>query len=374
MSGQGIRCLSRLNSARRQASTSSYSVDSCPFRIFAKKHPEVAKLVLQPPLFDGVSSSVPFDHSGVCYRGESLESYMKWRGWDSNINSIFEEHNLEADLVGPAIGLVSHPLTFPLTLGRHATHFVQQSNKVIGKNERKRNPARICCIGARSECTLPDEYWKEFLVMTSSYMNSLKYDNQRDQRELFNQTFEWVIDFVGPDVPKQMSSKTISLYSDQDKKPGRLQHSLTMNYHTSFLHQLVLSLLKQLHIEDGNGDLKSKVDRLQRIQQHWDGFFLFNPGLGHPNLAKDWESTIKFVLKTNRPVLLTAHSTMDASRDWSVLQNRSEIQTSSSGIDIGYQLNPYASRMEFIDPFPTDKQLIHVVRPNHSVLLLNGIS
>ena len=337
----------------------------------------MARLVLEPPLFNGVLEPASFDRNGVCYPGESLESYMKWRGWDSNINRILERHNVEADLAGSAIGLLSHPLTFPLTLGRHAKHFLHRSNETIRKSEsgRKQNSARICCIGARSECTLPDEYWKEFLIMASARVNLQKcedYGLETDQMKPLNenQSFEWLIDFVGPDVPKQMTTKTISLCSDYDEKQIHLQHSLTINYHTSFLHQMVLSLLKNLHIDNANSDLRTKAGRLQRMKRHWDGFVLFNPGLGHPNLAKDWESTIKFVLQTNKPVLLTAHSTIDASRDLSVLQDRCEVQ----GIDVGYQLNPYASRMEFVDPFPTDTQLLHVVRPNHSLLLLNGVS
>jgi hypothetical protein len=284
---------------------------------------------------------------------------MKWRGWDVNIKRVLEEHNLGDELVESAIGLTSHPLTFPLTLGRHVKYIPQIGSRIDKKTY------RICCVGARSECTLPDEYWKEFLVMAS--VGDLQCNNDAGLNNS-GQAVHWVIDFVGPDVPKQLQTKTISLFDVKEEQQTRVQHSLTMNYHPSFLHEIILQLLKQLH---SRADM-TKNDRLETIRQHWDAFVLFNPGLGHPSLAKDWESTMKFLLKTEKQILLTAHSEVDALRDLQVLQS-SEEGASRNDIDVGYQLNPYASRMEFVDPFARDQESVHTVRPNHSVIHLDRL-
>eukprot|EP00804_Cyclotella_cryptica_P004373 CCRYP_006784-RA/>CCRYP_006784-RA protein AED:0.43 eAED:0.43 QI:0/-1/0/1/-1/1/1/0/219 len=182
--------------------------------------------------------------------------------------------------------------------------------------------------------------------------------------------FEWIIDFVGPDVPTLMKSKSISLFNDSELHSSP-QCSLTMNYHTSFLHDLILQLLKESYARTTTTNSPPNIDVLEAIQQHWDGFVLFNPGLGHPNLANQWESTFKFLCKTNKPILLTAHSANDAHRDRMVIKKICEMKMRMEmGFD-GYLVNPYASRMEFVDPFQTgDDDLVHVVQPNYSVLLL----
>lgn len=359
---------STVKAAHRHHSTTSYSIENCPLRSFAKNHPEVARLVLNPPPFTDVQFA-SFDLSNTSYEGESLEGYLKWRGW-ADIKPVLDEHGLSNE-VGSAVGLISHPLTFPLTLGRHVTHFVQEqaiaeSHYSMGKDER---PHRICCVGARSECTLPDDYWREFLVMSSAGAFRGINEATRSSRGPPSPV-DWVIDFVGPDVPKQLQTKTISLDVTEELQP-RIRHSLTMNYHTSFLHKLILQLLKQLH----STTKITKIDRLETLQQYWDAFVLFNPGLGHPNLARDWESTIDFLLRTKKPILLTAHSEKDALRDLQALRDRiSEEGSTQPAINAGYQLNPYASLMKFRDPFASDNDPVHIVRPNHSVLLLNADS
>ena len=157
---------------------------------------------------------------------ENLEDYLQWRGWD--VEGTLDEHKLGDDLVNSAVGLLSHPLTFPLTLGRHVKAFSPSQSNVDGQQSEKRH-MRLCCVGARSECTLPDDFWREFIV---SAMSNLA---QNDSEEL-EQPFEFTIDFVGPDVASHLESKTISLF-DNDDHP---KQQLTMNYHSSFLHEVVL--------------------------------------------------------------------------------------------------------------------------------------
>ena len=71
---------------------------------------------------------------------------------------------------------------------------------------------------------------------------------------------------------------------------------------------------------------------------------------------------------TGKPILLTVHSTIDAKRDHDMLKKI----ICEDGRSLDYNVNPYASRMEFVDPFssPSESQ-VHVVRPNHSYLMLH---
>ena len=102
-------------------------------------------------------------------------------------------------------------------------------------------------------------------------------------------------------------------------------------------------------------------------------FVLFNPGCGHPNLKKKWEPTLKFILKTGKPILFTAHSAIDAERDRNVLEKLlvDEAEHTTYGGMVEYKVNPYASRMGFVDPFPSSDDIsVHIVRPNHSIFVL----
>jgi len=151
-----------------------------------------------------------------------------------------------------------------------------------------------------------------------------------------------------------------------------------MNYHISYLHDVILKLLKSLHGHQKN-NLQSSSERTKKIRNIWDGYVLFNPGIGHPNLKKDWVPTLKFLIETKKPILFTAHSKIDADRDSKVLEkiliNDDEEDGDSNDRIVEYKTNPYASRMKFVDPFPTspnaDDTSFHLVRPNDQILLLN---
>ena len=294
----------------------------------------------------------------------SLENYLRWRGWD--IERVLREFKLGDDLAPSAAGLLSHTLTFPLTLGRHASEF--SSSLLGGKGH-----LRICCVGARAECTLPDDYWREFLVA------AMHADNADNANEQSKRSFHCTIDFVGPDVPSHLESNTISLVDSDDDACAQQQwteYTLTMNYHTSFLHEVVLKFLKSSRASNGIGGDVQASDGIERIRRFWDGYALFNPGIGHPNLQKQWGPTLKFLLGTGKPTLFTAHSSIDAERDRAVLEKLlvGAADNCSRGGSVEYSMNPYASRMGFVDPFSSASEDStpgdNIVRPNHSAFML----
>jgi splicing suppressor protein 51 len=129
--------------------------------------------------------------------------------------------------------LVSHVLSAPLTLGYH---FPSQTPSL-----------RICVVGARAEATLPLDYWREILVASN-----MKNDSP----------LTWGLDFVGPDVVA-------------------VQNHVTLKHDTSSL------TISWLH----SGYLHDMTDK-----PLWDGFVLFNPGLGHDRLQQGWLPTLEFLL------------------------------------------------------------------------------
>ncbi|KAL9179658.1 hypothetical protein ACHAXT_008948 [Thalassiosira profunda] len=274
---------------------------------------------------------------------DTLEHFLQWRGWD--VDGILREYDLSSTETDAAVGLLSHPLTFPLTLGRHLQALLPETPSPDVKKQ-----IRLCCVGARAECTLPDDFWRELLVAAVSLNDHC--------------SLHCTIDFVGPDVPKHLtSSKTISLIDGDGCGEQQPTYELTLNYHTSFLHEVVLKLLKSSHATNA----ESSFDRTEQIRQFWDGFVLYNPGLGHPNLSGQWEPTLKFLVGTGKPLLLTAHSTLDAERDRMVLET---LLAERGDVLVQYKANPFASRMSYADPFGTEGGEVHIVRPNHSVLFL----
>jgi hypothetical protein len=253
-------------------------------------------------------------------------------------------------------------------------------------------------VGARAECTLPDDYWREFLIALASYRrgrdaryedNDDDDDNRRDDFAAGGGTtsLECIIDFVGPDVPRRLVPRTIDLSlanSDDDIEGRRGLNSyfrLTMNYHPSFLHEVVLGFRKS----SLGGESEGKGDG-RMTTPPWHGYALFNPGFGHPNLKSQWGQTLKFLLRTGKPMLITAHSIIDAARDRAILEEmladasaEGDGHSSHGESSPRYAENPYASRMRFVDPFPSiatsggramggTGDVHDVVRPNHSVL------
>ncbi len=114
--------------------------------------------------------------------------------------------------------------------------------------------------------------------------------------------------------------------------------------------------------------------------------------------------TLKFMLKTKKIILTTAHSELDSCRDlklWKeIIHDVLQEDDENGGVDDGnenggvdrksrdngdtmtktaihslkYEINPFASRMSYQDPFPPKdfkNGEFHNVNPNHSVLKID---
>jgi len=332
-------------------------------RAWAQQRPELARDALSVPPISRLENAPP--------PSASLESYLKWRGWD--MPTIPPDNN---DL---AASLVSHPLTFPLTLGWLLSTMLRtcMGGDTYG-HRTSSSRVRLCCIGARAEAALPDEYWREALVHSSILLDDL----EKVDAYITTACASTSIDFIGPDISPLLQSKTVVL-----DVPWAINRSLEMNFHRQYLHQNIAERCKEAKHDEESFDPASLLSL-------WDGFVLFNPGIGHPNLAKGWLPTLRYVLKTKRPVLLTAHSRLDSERDWSVLKAtmlnlgqeerlRQTTCISSTGVAQlrgradsdgernPYKMNPFASRLEYEDPYCDDRdEKNRFVRPNMFSLLL----
>lgn len=168
---------------------------------------------------------------------------------------------------------------------------------------------RVCIVGARAEATLPVHYWNEILLI-----------------ENLKASLIWNLDFCGPDVLTTSSNVTLK----------HENNSLMLQWtHSGYLHDI------------------------PNPKPEWDGFVLYNPGIGHDHLKEGWKPTLEYLLSTQKPVLLTAHSEHDARRDARLLQDM-------TGKSIDYQPNAFASRITYEDPYDSS----HQVSPNSFVATL----
>jgi hypothetical protein len=274
-----------------------------PTLAWARAHPEQAQGCLLPPVWDARIC----DDSFKSDLSTSLEGYLCWRKW-TNVWTGRHDSNEGSDelLKEKTLKLCSHVLSAPLTLANFLAHDTLPLN------------ARVACIGARAEATIPLDLWKEFLLFSAA-----------TAKKTTTSTFS--IDFVGPDVITRQGTM-------QDQKVMLEEGpSLVLRW---LYRGLFHDLLAKGHTQTSQ----------------WDALVFYNPGFGHPHLRDDWKQTLDRVLGLPHPMLLTAHSEMDAERDMQLLRD-------VFGLDAEYQENPFASQISYQDPF--DKN--HFVRPNHYV-------
>lgn len=314
---------------------------------YAKKNADLARRALQVPdatiIPSSSSSSLDQSESSASVNTNtekpfSLNDYLKWRQWDS---AYIDNTMTNA--------LISHAMTFPLTLAYNAHHFIlphHQQESLNMQSTPSQCNIRLCCVGSRAEANLPDDYWKEFLICSNLLGNA--YDNTNTNA---NATVHWTIDCVGPEVSRQMKSRQITLDIPDSNGSKNSHTSLTLNYHSGYLHNYILDMYK------------SSGKSIDDILTMFDGFILFNPGIGHPHLKKSWKPTMEFILKTKQRFIMTAHSEMDSERDRMVLYELMGFEENTDALN--YTLNPFASKMSFEDPF---SETVHLVRPNYSIL------
>ena len=373
---------------RRHLSTTIPAIDARIVNEFANQNADLARRALQVPPVPA-SDEYPYRYQPLQKSRDNkhniiskppnlltLTDYLRFRNWGAE----FIEHNV-------LHALISHAMTFPLTLAHHVDHFLppigigslsmsdhpmdctSQNSKLTSRKE----TIRICCVGSRAEANLPDEYWREFLIASNlfhshddAHIHTHDLHNASGQSMNTCTNIHWILDFVGPEISANMKSRHIALpqppiTEHEDDHVGNCFHeSLTMNFNSNYLHDYVFHLYK------------SKEYSTDDILNMYSGFLLFNPGCGHPHLEKSWKPSMEYILKTKKKVLMTAHSMLDHTRD-AVMLSKLMRRNDHDALPLQYEDNPFASRMAFEDPFPTTSQSAHgadgtYVRPNYAVL------
>ena len=161
---------------------------------------------------------------------------------------------------------VSKLLTYPLTVARHARHLAGEAVKRNDGDVSK--PVRLAVVGARAESTLPSLFWQQLGIVTG---------------------LRWELTFIGPQTgppggPPHLAPGTEPMVT--------FSHKFGM-YHECF----------------SMSDLP------------YDGFCLFNSGIGHPKEGLNWEHTITMLQREQgKPALFTSFNMKDFERDQVVLK------------------------------------------------------
>ena len=389
-----------------------------PALTWARSNPAEAQACITPPSFPSFPSCHHDDDNNnddrrrYNNRYHSLEEYLKWRRWTIAVNwkkwngggsssnnddektpstkpndlnddlELEHKHKLKHKqkmIQGYKMTMISHVLSTPLTL---ALQIEQYSRMIMMTNSndedddddddessavvQSRQFLKICCVGARAEACLPDMYWRELLnvVRTNSQSQSTSTST------LKSQPLSVSIDFIGPDIPPMRKERVVTYSHSIDGT--ETESTLTLRgLYRGFFHDYFSTTSDDDDAAGGtNGDSKSKID-------DYDFVIFFNPGFGHPNLQNGWNETLRTILftdddggggdgfseknkavsRSSRVLFFTAHSRIDADRDAKLLKKR-------FGIDAKYTENPFASRIQYLDPCHKTDGAEHIIRPN----------
>jgi len=162
--------------------------------------------------------------------------------------------------------VLSYPLTLSYLLYKISSQF-SPSNPLLN----------VTVVGARAESSLPILWWREMVhfALPSPLINIL---------------------MVGPQTT--------------NSKRQRVRHTFSASDTTQEL--IVRRRPSRALFHD-------RVDS-NALQNDSHIFCLFNPGLGQ--LRESWEESMDAILKTRKPVILSAHSKMDLERDLKFLYDR----------------------------------------------------
>mmetsp|Transcript_45723 Transcript_45723/g.97480 ORF Transcript_45723/g.97480 Transcript_45723/m.97480 type:complete len:286 (-) Transcript_45723:269-1126(-) len=215
-------------------------------------------------------------------------SYMLDRGW------LRRDDFLSAPVSNQqaALGLLSAMLTYPLTLAsRLDTIF-----PIAG-----RSPVlRFCVIGARAEATLPPFVWTELCSLS-----------QRGA----------ALEMVGP---KSAARATPTARHMRDPRLSIVQGAKGAMFHQTLTGRALLT---------ASQGSKQAAD----LPDLPDAFVLFNPGFGEPGWAPAWEPTVRAVIRSGKPVVLSALSERDAEQDSSFWHS---VATSEMGSTCSLDYSP----------------------------------
>ena len=275
---------------------------------------------------------------------------------------------------------LSSLLTFPLTLS-YGMRLVNQISHLCQaiKPLKLSSKTSILVVGARAESSLPLLWWTEALY-AAPIVHSLR------------------INFLGPGLQARKSE--VEAYhwtscADNNTSPTTPSNSVNADINPSEASKTSATI--ELLASRRNVQLLHTHPQCDALISEADMFVLYNPGLGATaELRQSWQPTIKKLLASGKPVLLTAHCLLDLSRDMAYLigfQSSKEPDGSitivggdeiaanaaitsngvqTAGILISPELNPFRSAKQTFDV--NEELPARVVTTNHYVYAVIGLS
>ena len=270
-----------------------------------------------------------------------------------------------ADEQPAMVSRLSRRLSFPLTLA-HAW-------KALGIRASAGRRPHICVLGAREECDegggVPISAWLELCVHSQSPKVTLSMigpEAHGSARALEAGKFSirqaapcssaFSESAVGRALMSESSSRAASTSAEvaasvekaaAAKKSGRASAAARAAVASASVAQATKYSSEGASFEADDGSLP-------------DAFALFNPGLHAGKYT--WKPSVRAVLASGRPLLLTAYQEQDAASDAQWL-------TAEMGLPpTCYEANPWAS----LEPWAYDSRLAHDAHANMFFAVLNG--
>lgn len=250
----------------------------------------VARAVLAEPHARASSMATSLLLEPEALPRRAWENYLLERGWLSA--RAFSTADQQTQLAGLAV--LSAALTFPLAVAR--------SWATIAPRRDPDSVCRLCVVGARAEAALPVHIWAELSALTGVSKLAIEFSGPSADAEGVPAQRKW----TGPDGHEVHLSKG----------PADL-------FHRGELGQALLERSRS----EASASADSEAGHGSGVDSHIeaslpDAFVLFNPGLGEPGWERAWAPTMRALLASRRPLLMTALSRSDAARDVAFLDDR----------------------------------------------------
>jgi len=263
----------------------------------------------------------------------ALEEYLRQRDW--------AEPNTTTLLASPGLRILSHLLSYPMTLAHYLPHLQKAAaaaTTAAGKKEDAAAAAaavHLAILGARAEASLPSAWWKELLCLRRGHLH---------------------LHMIGPELPRAAAKEGVAAGAAGVAAAAAAEHvvldaerELWLYKHHGLYHELASDVSSSLAASQPPPVAAAAAAPAAAV-------VLYNPGWGHPALSAAWAPTLVKLQAQKKPVLWTAHSQEDRDRDLALLG----MQDQRVEWLVGPERNPFASRKRLVDPL--DAQ--HVLAAN----------
>eukprot|EP00624_Nannochloropsis_granulata_P001329 evm.model.NODE_16477_length_6640_cov_25.901356.1 len=245
----------------------------------------------------------------------ALEEYLRQRNW--------AEPNTTTLLASPGLRILSHLLSYPMTLAHYLPHLQKVAEATKTKKEEAAAAVHLAILGARAEASLPSAWWMELLCLRCIHLH---------------------LHMVGPEMPHAVA-KTAARAAEHVVLDADRQ--LWLHKHHGLYHELVADIVSSVTSSSSSSAAAAATAAAQAPGGgSLDAIVLYNPGLGHPALSTAWAPTLAKLQAERKPVLWTAHSQEDRDRDIALLG----AQEKDVEWLVGPERNPFASRKRLVDP------------------------